>query len=104
MIATQEGFCDVMKLLLKYGADPWLQHYYDNDNALTYASKSTNRELAKILVNWKTYLPKWNRYTTAKYYNPEFNEIAFAWLSSSKLPKDLQYLVVEKMAEKWKLI
>ena len=100
---TQKGLCDVMKLLISYGADPWLRDNR-NRNALGYAAQSNDRELAKILVNWKTYLPKWNRYTTAARYPIEFNKIVFAWLSSSKLPKDLQYLVLPKMAEKWKLI
>ena len=86
------------KLLLRYGADPNLQ----NTHGKTVIDMA-NGELKKVLKNWKTYLPPWNRYTTAKYYPVEFNKIAFAWLSSSKLPKDLRYLVLPKLAEKWKL-
>ena len=88
-----------VKLLLEYGADTKLLDWYHR----SVYDVSLYRNCKEALENWKTYLPKWNRYTTAARYPVEFNEIAFAWLSSSKLPKDLKYLVIEYMAEIWKL-
>ena len=97
--ASRYGHVECVKLLLKYGADLNIHDIYGNI-ALHFAIG----ECIGVLINWKTYLPPWNRYTTAARYPDEFNKIAFAWLSSSKLPKDLRYLVIPVLAEKWKLI
>ena len=93
------GYTEIIKLLLVYGANPNIKNK-DGETAFDVAK---NKECKEILQNWKTYLPEWNRYTTAKYYPIEFNQVAFAWLSSSNLPKDLRYLVLPDLAEKWKL-
>ena len=87
-----------IKLLLEYGANPYLQ-----SNSGVTGFDVANGKCMVVLENWKTYLPPWNRYTTAARYPIEFNKLAFAWLSSSKLPRDLRYLVLPKLAEKWKL-
>ena len=86
-----------VKLLLKNNADISMMDV----NGKTAFDVARNQECKYLLK--KDSLPRWNRYTTAKYYPIEFNKIAFAWLSSSKLPRDLQYLVLPVLAEKWKL-
>ena len=96
--ACRNGYAKCTELLLKYGVN-----FKTRFTALEMVALDGHIVCVEILKNWKTYLPPWNRYTTAKYYPIEFNEIAFAWLSRSKLPKDLRYLVLPKIAEEWKL-
>lgn len=97
-VAFSRRITDAVKLLLSYGAK-------------TYACPPTHwtwqREMKKMLDNYRTYLPRWNRFNTATRYNKEFCDIAIAWLLCCKrlnvFPKDIQYLIVEYIAEVWKL-
>lgn len=62
-----------------------------------------------ILKSWKTYLPRWSRFNTCKYYPDEFNkDIALQWLLCCHrlkvFPKDICYLIMEYHAEVWKQI
>lgn len=84
----------IIKLLLTYGAtipNPLSCHHKD---------------IRQLLENWRTYLPRWNRFRSYNYYPTEFNRIAFAWLLCCKrlkvFPKDIRYLMIEYVAEAWK--
>ena len=91
------GHHELVKLLLAHGAIV--------DESDTIFDCDFDEDMMKILDNRKSYLPKWNRFTTAKFFPKEFNELAIAWLMCSKrlkLPKDMCYLIVEYIAEVWK--
>lgn len=63
-------------------------------------------EINEMIRNKNTYLLPWNRFKTYKYYPAEFTEIARHWmlvcLRLKVFPKDLQYLMIEYIAEVWK--
>ncbi len=94
--AANKGHIEIMKLLLAHGAKvcekKWGYGY----------------DVNMILCQWKTYLPKWNRFTiTASFYPKEFNKIAIQWLLcvkhlKPKLPEYLGYLMIEYIASMWK--
>ena len=104
------------KLLLEYGVDrdiidDCLQSLVDemwwDEDLLKYSKLlcsygGTCIDTENHLGNQRQYLPPWNRFTTAKRYPYEFNKIAFEWLQNPNLPKDLLYLILEYIAEKWK--
>ena len=52
------------------------------------------------------YLPRWSR-ITYKYYPKRFDRYIFAWLLVCKrlkiFPKDIVYLIIEYIAENWKI-
>ncbi len=84
----------VVKLLLAKGATT----IPVNNNYL--------KKINEILTNWKTYLPRWNRFNTYKYYPEEFNDIVMLWLLICKrknfVSKDIKLLMIEYFAESWK--
>lgn len=94
--AAVRGHTKIVELLLAHGASVCV-----TDIIFTL-------EINRILDNWKTYLPKWNRFKTCKYYPREFNKLALAWLLCCKrlkvFPKDIRYLMIEYIAVAWKLI
>lgn len=71
-------------------------------------SKETLLLKKNLRLEWKQHLPPWNRFITVKRYPKEFNfDIAFTWLLCCKqimpkLPKDIQFLIIEWMARVWK--
>ena len=85
---------EIIKLLLAKGATIPSKFSYSND-------------MNEVLTNWKTYLPKWDRFKTYKYYPKEFNEIIIQWLLICKrknfVSKDIKLLMIEYLAESWKL-
>ena len=82
-----------IELLLRYGAT---------------GGGSENKRIQSILNDRKSYLPKWNRFNTSKYYPKEFNEIAIHWILCCKrlkvFPKDIVYLILEYIGEAFKKI
>lgn len=61
--------------------------------------------IAKLLKSWRTFYPRWNRLGTSMLFPADFNTVAFQWLlccKRLKLCKDLQYLILEYIAETWK--
>ena len=132
------GRCDIVKLLLEQkDIDINIQGYWMNQNALMSACFHGKHEVVKLLLargsvvslsyktnfscsyklleilnNRRTYLPRWNRFTTYKYYPKEFNRIAFQWLLVCRrfrmvkrfhtVSKDMKYLLLEYIAEMWK--
>jgi len=68
-----------------------------------------DKDLTNIIVNWKLYLPQWNRFKTTKFYPSEFKELAITFIvcmknykvNGKKIPKDLWYLILEYIAEVW---
>ena len=82
-----------IELLLRYGAT-------GGENYLH------NKRIESILNERKSYLPKWNRFNTFKYYPKEFNEIAIHWILCCKrlkvFPKDIVYLILGYIGEAWK--
>ncbi len=85
---------EIVELLLAKGATNAVNSNYSND-------------INEVLSNWKTYLPKWNRFKTYRYYPKEFNDIAMLWLLICKrknfISKDIKLLMIEYLAESWKL-
>lgn len=88
-----------IELLLSYGAKIYkdFNQYYWNQ----YSIKLNTFDCCR------TYLPRWNRFTTATRYDKEFSDIAITWLLCCKrikvISKDIQYLIIEYIAEAWKL-
>ena len=91
---SKKGNIEMIKLLLAKGATVIIKHYY-------------SYMVIDVLTNWKTYLPRWNRFKTYKYYPEEFNDIAIQWLLICKrknyVSKDIKLLMIEYFAESWKL-
>ena len=90
-----------VKLLIRHGAHP--ECILSQPFLLTYITS----ESRDVLYAWKTYLPKWNRFTTCKFFPLEFNGgVARVWLLCCKrldvFPKDVRYLILEYIAEAWK--
>ena len=94
MHASENGRIEIVKLLLSKGATVSVKYDYSDD-------------INEVLTNWKTYLPRWNRFKTYKYYPKEFNEIVMLWLLICKrknfVSKDIKLLMIEYLAESWKL-
>ncbi len=84
----------IIKLLLSKGTTVPSKFSYSND-------------INEVLANWKTYLPRWNRFKTFKYYPEEFKDIVMLWLLICKrknlVSKDIKLLMIEYLAESWKL-
>ncbi len=94
IFASENERIEIVKLLLAKGATvPSNASYSDDVN--------------KVLANWKTYLPRWNRFKTYRYYPKEFNDIIMLWLLICKrknfVGKDIKLLMIEYFAESWKL-
>ncbi len=93
MWASKKGYVEITKLLL-------------NNGAIVPSNASYSDDINEVLTNWKTYLPKWNRFKTYKYYPKEFNNIAMLWLLICKrknfVSKDIKLLMIEYLAESWK--
>ncbi len=95
MYASDSEHIEIVKLLLSKGA-------------IVPSNASYSKKINNVLTNWKTYLPKWNRFKTYKYYPKEFKEITIQWLLICKrknfVSKDIKLLMIEYFAESWKLI
>jgi hypothetical protein len=87
---------EILKLLIFHGAG--ICDTLDLENP--------HSETQRVLYNWTMYLPRWNRFVTHKYYPGEFTKVALHWLLCCKrlkvFCKDLQYLILEYIAENWK--
>ena len=86
----------VVKILLAHGAKP-----NEIDDKWKSATKS-------IIINWKTCLPSFKRFADSnKYYPLEFKQWAFNFVlccqREKTFCKDLIYLLLEYVAEAWKL-
>ncbi len=130
IIVSKKGYIKVVKLLLEHEDINVNLQDSDENTALTWASWNGHIEIIilllgkgattiipvnnyysddmnKVLTNWKTYLPRWNRFKTCKYYPKEFKEIATLWLLICKrknfVSKDIKLLMIEYLAESWKL-
>lgn len=96
-VVCNEKNIDIVKLILALGP-----------KRICIDTTEDNPTLIAILENHRRYLPRWNRFTTAKYYSKEFNDRAVVWLlcckrfKNPKLPKDIQYLIIEYIAEIYK--
>ena len=94
ILASRKNNKEIVKLLLGKGATIPLNASYSDD-------------INGILANWKTYLPRWDRFKTYRYYPKEFKEIAIQWLLICKrknfVSKDIRLLMIEYFAESWKL-
>ena len=92
--ASRPGNIEVVELLLAKGAAVPLKYCYSDD-------------INEVLTNWKTYLPRWDRFKTFRYYPKEFQNIATLWLLICKrknfVSKDIKLLMIEYLAESWKL-
>ncbi|MCK4500452.1 ankyrin repeat domain-containing protein, partial [Candidatus Babeliales bacterium] len=125
--STQEGHtalhraaqCECIwscKLLLTY---PGIDVNAKTKKDKTPLQLADNIEIQKLLIahgatvtdkkkypDWKTYLPVWNRFTTARYFPKEFNTIALECLKSLTrrgVVKDVRYLILGLVAKNWKL-
>ncbi len=132
MWASRKGYIEVVKLLLEHEDINVNLQDIDEETALIFASKNSyieivelllakgatltykffmkpyySKKINEVLTNWKTYLPRWNRFKTCKYYPKEFNEIAIQWLLICKrknfVSEDIKLLMIEYFAESWKL-
>ncbi len=95
VIASRKGNIDVVKLLLGKGA------------TIISESNRYSKKINEVLTNWKIYLPRWNRFKTYRYYPKEFKNIVILWLLICKrknfVSKDIRLLMIEYLAESWKL-
>ncbi len=93
--ASDKGNIEIIKLLLSKGA------------STISVNSNYSKDINDVLTNWKTYLPRWNRFKTYRYYPKEFKEIAIQWLLICKrknfVSKDIRLLMIEYFAESWKL-
>ncbi len=91
--ASKYNYIEIVKLLLNNGATTAVNSNYSDD-------------MNKVLTDWKTYLPRWNRFKTYKYYPKEFKNIVMLWLLICKrknfVNKDIKLLMIEYLAESWK--
>ncbi len=96
--ASKKGNIEIVKLLLGKGVIVPSTSFYTSDS----------NDINNVLTNWKTYLPRWNRFKTYKYYPKEFKEIAIQWLLICKrknfVSKDIRLLMIEYLAESWKIL
>lgn len=103
--ATSKYDGESMKLLLKHGARIHSCVELIQKRSIPYFNGYVH--LVSILENWRSYLPRWNRFMTAKRYPKEFNDKVFAWLCVCKrikiFPKDMRYFIVGYIAEAWKI-
>ena len=94
--ASENNYIEIVELLLAKGA---IIKIPANNNYSNYING--------VLTNWKTYLPKWNRFKTYRYYPKEFKDIAIQWLLICKrknfVSKDIKLLMIEYLAESWKV-
>ncbi len=93
IFASKNSYIEIVELLLAKGATNAVNSNY-------------SKKINAVLANWKTYLPRWNRFKTYKYYPKEFKEIATLWLLICKrknlVSKDIKLLMIEYLAESWK--
>lgn len=64
--------------------------------------------IQETLKQWRLNLPRWNRFSNAhKRYPLKVNEMAVHWLMCCKrlgvFPKDIRYLIIEYIADLWRL-
>ncbi len=105
---------EILKLLLAKGAKVECDGMCKGGKGCSFCKRgkwcscfNISEKIYEILDNRRTYLPRWNRFTTCKYYPQEFNDIALSWLFvckyiEPKICKDIQFLLLEYIAEVWK--
>jgi len=102
-----------IKLLLSHGAST---EGWDNWSWLSSRISSLNadglrpREHLKIMINWRSYLPKWKTWNY-RFYPQEFKDLALncmkMWNRLEKMfylniPKDMKRLLIEYVADGWR--
>lgn len=95
-----------MKLLISHGAN--VKGIIESLVEYTTRCAPPSDEATKVMENWKLYLPAFKRYAISnKYYPREFKQWAFNFVlccvRNKTLNKDMIYLLLEYIAEAWKL-
>ena len=102
-----------IKLLISHGAKVHgiTESVFKHINEMYYKREphSAKAEATAAMKNWKSYLSPFKRYSkTNKYYPLKFKQWAFNFilccLRDKTFNKDLIYLLLEYVAEAWKLI